>query len=378
MEKPDYYEILGINRNASCEEIKKAYRRMALLYHPDRNPGNKEAEEKFKSAAEAYSVLIDPQKKSIYDRYGYDGLKGEGFSGFSGFNSTIFEGFEDILGSIFNFGFGDFFGTRSRSQSRNYPQKGRDLYLELDISLEEAAFGVEKEIKLNRVELCPECGGTRMKPGTDKSTCSYCQGRGQVHYRQGFFTISQPCSKCGGRGEVIDSPCQNCSGTGHIREKKTIKIQVPAGICSGMRLRLEGEGDAGKKNAPRGDLYVGINVKKHRYFEREDNDLICEISISFPRAALGTKLEIPTLNGKEILKIPSGTQSGEILKLKNKGVKDIHSGRMGDLLIRVNVTTPSSLNKKQKDLLKKFAEENGENVDSLKKSELEKINRFFN
>jgi molecular chaperone DnaJ len=374
MEKPDYYDILGVNRNASCEEIKKAYRRMALLYHPDRNPGNKEAEEKFKLTAEAYSVLIDPNKRSIYDRFGYNGLKGEGFSGFSGFNSTIFEGFEDILGNIFNFGFGDIFGTRSRS--KNYPQRGRDLSLELDITLEEAAFGVEKEIKLNRVELCPECGGTKMKPGTNKSTCPYCQGRGQVHYRQGFFTISQPCHKCGGSGEIIDSPCQNCSGTGHVRIKKAMKIQIPPGICSGMRLRLEGEGDAGERNAPRGDLYVGINVKEHKYFQREDNDLICEVAISFTRAALGTNLEIPTLNGREVLKIPSGIQSGEVLKLKNKGIKDIHGGRTGDLLIRVNVVTPSSLNKEQKKLLKKFAEIAGENVESLKKIELEKIKNF--
>jgi len=376
MVKPDYYEVLGIRPNASNEEIKKAYRRMALLYHPDRNPGNKEAEEKFKTTAEAYSVLIDSQKRSIYDRYGHEGLKGEGFSGFSGFDSTIFEGFEDILGNIFNFGFGDIFGTRSRS--RSYPKRGRDLALELDISLEEAAFGVEKEIKINRVELCPECNGSKMKPGTDKRSCPHCKGRGQVHYRQGFFTISQPCIQCRGTGEIIDSPCQNCRGTGHIRNKAAKKIQIPAGISAGMRLRLEGEGDAGEKNAPRGDLYVGINVKKHKYFEREENDLICEVSISFPRAALGTKMEIPTLNGKETLKIPSGIQSGEIIKLKNKGIKDIHSSRMGDLLIKVHVITPSSLNKKQKDLLKQFAELSGEDVDSLEKGDLEKIKEYFN
>lgn len=376
MEKPDYYEILGISPSASNEEIKKAYRKMALLYHPDRNPGNKQAEEKFKTTAEAYSVLIDPQKRSIYDRYGHEGLKGEGFSGFSGFNSTIFEGFEDILGNIFNFGFGDIFGTRSRS--RSYPKRGRDLALELDISLEEAAFGVEKEIKINRVEFCPECNGSKMKPGTNRRSCPDCQGRGQVHYRQGFFTISQPCSQCRGTGEIIDSPCQNCRGTGHIRDKVTKKIQIPPGINSGMRLRLEGEGDAGEKNAPRGDLYVGINVKKHKYFEREENDLMCEVSISFPRASLGTKMEVPTLNGKETLKIPSGIQSGEIIKLKNKGIKDIHSSRMGDLLIKVNVVTPSSLNKKQKDLLKKFAELSGEDIDSLEKGDLEKIKNYFN
>ena len=376
MEKPDYYEVLGISQNASIEEIKKAYRKMALLYHPDRNPGNKEAEDKFKTTAEAYSVLIDPQKRSIYDRYGHEGLKGEGFSGFSGFNSTIFEGFEDILGNIFNFGFGDIFGSRSRS--RNYPKRGRDLSLELDITLEEAAFGVEKEIKLNRIELCPECKGSKMKPGTDRRACPHCHGRGQVHYRQGFFTISQPCSQCRGAGEIIDSPCQNCKGTGHIRDKVTKKIQIPAGISSGMRLRLEGEGDAGEKNAARGDLYVGINVKKHKYFEREENDLICEVSISFPRAALGSKMEIPTLNGKETLKIPSGIQSGELIKLKNKGIKDIHSSRMGDLLIKVNVITPSNLNKKQKNLLKKLAELSGEDVDSLEKGDLEKIKNYFN
>jgi molecular chaperone DnaJ len=254
MIKQDYYEILGISRSASPEEIKAAYRRIALTYHPDRNPGNKEAEETFKSAAEAYSVLIEPEKKSIYDQFGHDGLRGQGFSGFSGFNESIFEGFEDILGSFFNFGFGDIFGTRSRTKA--YTKSGRDLALEIELTLEEAASGLEKEIKLNRAEHCPACKGSRMTPGTQKQVCPQCQGRGQARYQQGFFSISRTCSQCSGEGNIISFPCKDCRGAGKVREKKKIRIKIPAGIDDGMRLRMEGEGEVGDLGAPRGDLYV--------------------------------------------------------------------------------------------------------------------------
>ena len=376
MTKRDYYEVLGINRGTSSEEIKKAYRKMALKFHPDRNPNNKEAEEKFKEAAEAYSILIDTEKKSVYDRFGHDGLRGEGFPGFSGFNSSVFEGFEDILGSFFNFGFGDIFGTRERGRGHS-PQRGRDLGLELVVTLEEAAFGVEKELKLSRAELCPVCDGSGMKPGTEKSVCPQCDGRGQMRYSQGFFTVSRTCNHCQGNGEIISSPCIDCHGSGKKREKKTIEIKIPEGIDDGYKLRIGGEGEVGDLNAPRGDLYVLVRVKKHRFFEREENNLFCEIPISFSQAALGATVEIPTLEENKTLKIPSGTQGEEIFRIKGKGIKSLHNYRQGDLFVKVKVETPKNLSKEQKELLKKFALSRGDNIDSIDRSILDKVKKFF-
>jgi molecular chaperone DnaJ len=371
MIKQDYYTILGISRGATPEEIKGAYRRMALKYHPDKNPGNKEAEEKFKSAAEAYSILIDPEKKSIYDQFGHDGLRGQGFSGFSGFNASIFDDFEDILGSFFNFGFGDIFGTRTRN--RSYAKSGRDMALEVELTLKEAAMGLEKEIKLNRMEYCPTCEGTRMTPGTRKNVCPQCQGRGQVRYQQGFFSLSRTCSQCRGEGEVISSPCADCRGTGKTKEKKTLHVKIPAGIDEGMRLRMEGESEVGDRGAPRGDLYIVVRVKKHKFFRREGNDLYCQIPISFTRAALGTKAEVPTLTGSEIISIPSGTQPGHIIRLKDKGIKDVHSHRKGSLFVRIDVEIPLNLSKKQKEILRKFAESRGEKLDDVDKKLIAKM-----
>ncbi|UCC41751.1 MAG: molecular chaperone DnaJ [Candidatus Aminicenantes bacterium] len=376
MEKNDYYEILEVQRNAASEEIKKAYRRMALKYHPDRNPNNKEAEEKFKKAAEAYSVLIDPEKRSIYDRFGHDGLRGEGFSGFSGFNSSVFEDFEDILGNFFSFSFGDIFGTQTRKRA-HYPQRGRDLALELEITLEEAAFGLEKEINLNRTELCPVCGGSKMRPGTQKSSCPKCQGRGQTRYQQGFFTVSRGCTYCHGTGEIITSPCEDCRGSGGVRRKKELKIKIPAGVDDSMRLRIQGEGEAGDKGAPRGDLYVITRVKKHDFFERKENNLFCQVLLSFTQAALGTTLNIPTLEEDETLKIPAGTQTGEFFKIKGKGIKDLeHRGR-GDIFVEVTVQTPVNLNKEQKELLKKFSESRGEDLEKTDRKVIKKAKKFF-
>ncbi len=376
MTKRDYYEILGLPRNASSGEIKKAYRRLALEFHPDRNPGDKEAEEKFKEAAEAYSVLIDPEKRSVYDRFGHDGLRGEGFRGFSGFNSSIFSDFEDILGNFFNFGFENFFGGRQQRRS-NYPRRGRDLALELDVTLEEAAFGTEKEIKINRVELCPECQGSRMQPGTQQEICHPCQGRGHIRYQQGFFTISRTCSQCDGTGQRIPFPCKDCRGTGKTKKKKTLKIKVPPGVDEGTKLRLEGEGEAGDKGVAKGDLYVVIRVKKHRFFEREGNSLYCEISIPFTKAALGATVEIPTLEGTELLKIPEGTQPGEIIRLKAKGIKDLYSRHKGDLFIKVLVNTPKSLSKEQKKHLRQFAESLGENLEGVDRSIIDKVKNII-
>ncbi len=375
MIKQDYYEILGISRSATPEELKSAYRRMALKYHPDKNPGNKEAEEKFKAAAEAYSVLIDPEKKSIYDQFGHSGLRGQGYSGFSGFNTSVFDDFEDILGNFFNFGFGDIFGTRTRS--RSYAKNGRDMALEMELTLEEAATGVEKEIKINRMEYCPECKGTRMTPGTQKQVCSQCQGRGQVRYQQGFFSLSRTCSQCGGQGEIISSPCDKCRGTGKVKEKKKLRVKIPAGIDDGMRLRMGQESEVGDLGAPRGDLYIVIRIKKHTFFEREGNDLYCQVPISFTRAALGTKVEIPTIFGNEIVTVPPGTQPGYVIRLKDKGIKDIHSQRKGNLYVKIEVQIPVNLSKNQKEILREFAESSGEKLEELDNSLIDKMKKII-
>ena len=373
MTKRDYYEVLEIPRNSSIEAIKKAYRKMALKYHPDRNPENKNAEEKFKEAAEAYSVLIDPQKKDVYDHFGHEGLRGEGFRGFSGFNSSIFADFEDILGSFFHFGFENFFGGGQQRRTAHYPQKGRDLVLELEINLKEAASGTEKEINLNRTEFCDVCGGSKREPGTQKSICQHCQGKGHVRYQQGFFTISRTCSSCGGSGEVITTPCKDCRGKGKVKAKKTLHIKVPVGVDNGTRLRIEGEGEVGDKGAPRGDLYVVIRIKKHKFFEREDNNLYCQISVSFPKAALGTVVEIPTLDGEESLKIPPGVQSGEIFRLKGCGIMDIYSHKKGDLFIKVNVVTPKKLSRDQRKYLRQYADSMGEDLAVVDKSVIDRV-----
>jgi molecular chaperone DnaJ len=372
MTKRDYYEILGVPRNASPESIKKSYRQLALKYHPDRNPGDRESEDRFKEAAEAYSVLIDPEKRSVYDRFGHDGLRGEGFGGFSGFNSTIFADFEDILGSFFNFGFDNIFGT-SRQRRSHQPNRGRDLALELDLKLEDAVFGTEKEIKLNRTELCPECGGSRMKPGTEKSVCQHCQGRGQVRYQQGFFAISRTCSDCHGSGEIIPFPCKDCRGTGKTRKKKTLTIKIPPGVDNGTKLRLEGEGEAGDQGAERGDLYVITHLKRHKFFKREGNDLYCEISIPFTKAALGSTIEIPTFEGPESLRIPEGTQTGQTFRLKGKGIKDLYGHRKGDAFVKVMVKTPTNLSKEQKKQLRQFADSRGEKLEGVDKSISDKL-----
>ena len=368
MEKTDYYEVLGVPRNASPEEIKKAYRQMALKHHPDRNPGDKGAEERFKEAAEAYSVLGEPQNRSRYDQFGHQGLRGETFSGF---NSTVFEDFEDILGNFFGFNFGDLFGAGTR-QRRHQPQRGRDLALEMEITLEQAAAGVEKEISLNREEPCPVCQGTRMKPGSKKGACLACGGRGQVRHQQGFFIMARTCSHCGGSGEIITAPCEECSGAGHIRRKSGLRVRVPAGVEDGSRLRISNEGETGERGASKGDLYVVIKVKKHDFFEREQNHLICDISISFVQAALGVTVEIPLFEGGEKVRIPPGTQAGEVIRLKGRGLKDLESRRLGDLFVKVHVRTPGDLSKDEKVLLRRLAELRGESLEFIDRETVRK------
>jgi molecular chaperone DnaJ len=342
-----------------------------LKYHPDRNPGNKESEEHFKEAAEAYSVLGDPQKRATYDQYGPEGLRGEAFSGF---NSTIFEDFEDILGNFFGFNFGglgDIFGGGGRAR-RSAAQRGRDLALEIEITLDEAAAGAEKEIAIHRAEICPVCHGSKLRPGTRKETCAACAGRGQVRHQQGFFTLARTCSRCGGSGEIISAPCEECRGAGHVRQKKELRVRVPAGIDDGARLRIAAEGEAGEKGAERGDLYVHVRVRKHDFFEREENHLTCEIAVSFAQASLGVTLEIPTLDGGEKLKIPPGTQSGEVFRLKGRGLRDVESRRLGDLFVRVHVRTPDDLTKEQKNLLRQLAELRGENLEFIDQQKIRK------
>ena len=371
MIKRDYYGVLEIGRGTSAEDVKRAYRRLALKYHPDRNPGNREAEEKFKEAAEAYSVLGDPGKRSTYDRFGFDGLRGEGFTGFSGFDASIFGDFEDILGSLF--GFGDFFGNRM-GRRRSYPQRGRDLALELEISLEEAAAGVERELNLNRAEHCPACHGSGMQPGTKKAGCPTCNGRGQMRYQQGFFTISRACSHCHGAGEIITTPCSECRGSGRVKQKRKLTLKIPAGVEDGSRMRIDGQGEAGDSAAAPGDLYVVIRVAKHAVFEREDNNLFCQLDISYSQAALGAAIEVRGLDrGTEVLKIPAGTQTGAVFRLKGRGIKDLHTRRHGDLYVKVRVRTPENLGKEEKALLRRLAELRGEDLDTTDRSLIDKL-----
>lgn len=376
MAKKDYYQVLGVSRDAAPDEIKKAYRQLALKHHPDRNPGSKEAEDRFKEAAEAYSVLADAEKRSVYDRFGHDGLRGEGFQGFSGFDSSVFEDFEDILGNLFGFSFGDLFGGRERGRGGRR-SRGRDLALEVEIGLEEAAAGVEREIKLSRAETCPACKGSKRKPGTTAASCPTCGGRGQVRYQQGFFTMARTCPQCQGGGEINASPCESCQGRGHVKEKRALKVRIPAGVDDGSRLRLVGEGEAGDQGMPAGDLYVVTRVRKHPFFEREGNDLACEITLSFTQAALGARIEIPTLEGNEVLKVAAGTQPGEIIRLKGKGVQDVGGRRKGDLFVKVQVKTPENLSKEQKALLGKLAELRGEDIESVDKSVVHRLKNIF-
>jgi molecular chaperone DnaJ len=373
MTKRDYYEVLGVARTSPADEIKRAYRQMALKYHPDRNPGDRGAEEKFKEAAEAYSVLGDPEKRTTYDRFGFDGLRGEGFSGFSGFDPSVFGDFEDILGSLF--GFGDVFGTRSRR--RTSPQRGRDLALELEVSLEEAASGVERDISLSRADHCPECRGTGLAPGTQKAECPTCGGRGQLRYQQGFFAVSRTCSHCQGSGEVIPSPCRNCRGSGRTKQKQTISVRIPPGVADGSRLRIGGQGEAGNPGAGPGDLYVMIRVARHPFFEREDNNLFCQIPLSFSQASLGASVEIPGLGQEpEILKIPAGTQTGAVFRLRGRGIKDVHSHRPGDMYVKVEVKTPENPSKEEKALLRRLAELRGEDLDKVDRTIAERFKKI--
>ena len=346
MTKRCYYEILSVSRNATEEEIKKSYRRLAMQYHPDRNPGDREAEERFKEAAEAYEVLSDPQKREIYNQYGHEGLSSSGFQGFSGFED-IFSSFGDIFGDIFGF-------SNGRGRSRTSARAGADLRYDLQISFMEAAFGLNKDIEIEKLARCHECGGSGSAPGTSPEVCPRCRGRGQVTQSSGFFSISSICPNCRGQGQIITQPCRNCRGGGREKIKKTVQIKIPAGVETGSRLRLRGEGEQGEYGGPNGDLYIFIHVQEHEFFQRSDDDIICRVPISFVQAALGDSIEVPTLTGTEKLKIPRGTQGGKIFRLKGKGIAHLRGFGRGDQIIETVVTIPTNLNRRQEEILKEF------------------------
>lgn len=352
MAKRCYYDILGVERNAPTDEIKKSYRKMAMQYHPDRNPGDKAAEDMFKEAAEAYEVLSDQEKKAIYDRYGHEGLSGIGFKGFSGFED-IFSSFGDIFENIFGFNTG---GRQQRTGARS----GDDLRYDLTISLEDAALGKTTEVTLEKLTTCQLCQGHGTAPGTSPTVCSRCRGRGQVTQSSGFFSISTGCPQCQGRGRVILTPCTSCRGSGKTATEKTLQLKIPAGVETGTRMRLRGEGEPGDLGGPNGDLYVFINVKPHDYFERNGNDIYCRIPISFVQAALGAKIETRTMHGTEKIKIPKGTQNGDVFRLRGRGIPELGGSGQGDQVIEAHVVVPTHLNKTQEKLLREFAKASGE------------------
>jgi len=381
--KRDYYEILGVKKSATLDEIKRAYREMALRYHPDRVPHEqkKEAEEKFKEISEAYAVLSDSQKRALYDQYGHAGIdqryayedifKGADFSsifqdlGDFGFGGGLFD---EIFSDI---GF-DIFGGRQR-QRTGRPRRGRDLEITVGITLEEASHGTEKTITVPRYEACSTCSGTGAKPGTKKITCPQCRGSGRTVVSSGFFQLAQTCSRCRGEGSIIQTPCPDCGGEGRQKVTRKIKVKIPAGVDTGSSLRMRGEGEAG--TAGRGDLYVGIEIRPHSVFQRHNNDILIETTISLSKAILGSEIEVPTLNGKVSMKIPSGTQAGRIFRLKGKGMPDLHGRGIGDELVRVNVEIPAHLTSQQRQIIEEFAKASGEDIN--KESFTDKIKKAF-
>lgn len=351
MSRPDYYEVLGVERTATEAELKSAYRKLALKYHPDRNQGSKDAEERFKQAAEAYAVLSDPQKRSAYDRFGHAGL---GAQGPGGFDPSVFVGFEDILGGLGDaFGFGDLFGGGRR---RGGPQQGSHLRYDLEISFEEAASGAETTIQFPRAEACDTCKGTGAAAGSGPTVCPSCQGRGQQRYQQGFFTVARTCSQCRGAGKIIARPCGTCRGDGRVPKDRKLTVRIPAGIATGQRLRLQGEGEHGTLGGPPGDLFVVIQVQEHAFFRRDGNDLFCEIPVNYPTLALGGEIRVPTVLGEtEALKVPEGTPTGTTFRMRGKGMPDVSGRGRGDLMVTVQVSVPKKPNKEQRKLLEQLA-----------------------
>lgn len=373
-DKRDYYEVLGVDKSASADEIKKAYRKLAKQYHPDVNPGDKSSEAKFKEANEAYSILSDDQKRSNYDRFGHAAFDGSG-GGFSGFEGFGFGGLDDLFESFMGGGFG-----RSRAK-RNGPQRGNDLQYAMEITFEEAAFGVTKEVALSRLQNCSVCSGSGAKPGTSAETCKHCQGTGQIRYTQstpfGQFVNVKTCDVCRGEGKIITHPCETCNGKGRVSKNSRISINIPSGIDEGQTISLKGEGEPGLRGGPAGDLYVTIHIKPHALFKREGYDVVCDIPISFTQAALGAEIDIPTIDGMIKHTVPEGTQTGTVFKLKGKGIKHLRSNARGDEYIRVNVEVPTKLSQKQKELLRQLAEVSGDEGLEQKKGFFNKVKDLF-
>ncbi len=377
MSKQDYYEVLGVGRNSTEQEVKSAYRRLAIKFHPDKNPGDAEAEEKFKEAAEAYSVLSDPEQRGRYDRFGHAGVaNGAGARG-GGWGSPGFSGIEDILGDLF--GFGDVFGGGSARSGRGRAQaaqRGADLRYDLEISLEEAATGMSASIRIPRLENCDVCSGTGAAEGTQPQTCATCGGSGHVRYQQGFFSVARTCSTCRGTGTIIRNPCQNCQGAGRIEREKTIEVKIPAGVETGSRLRLPNEGESGLFGGPQGDLYVVLHVKEHENFERQGNNLYSSVPITFAQAALGAEVSVATLAGEpQQLKVPAGTQTGTVFRIKGQGMSVLGGRGRGDLFVAVTVITPATLTREQRKLLEQLAEI--EETDLADKGLLNKVRNIF-
>ena len=375
MAKRDFYETLGVAKNASDEEIKKAYRKLAMKYHPDRNPDSKQAEDKFKEAKEAYEMLSDPQKREAYDRFGHAGVD-PNVGGAGGAGAGFGGGFSDAFGDIF----GEIFGGGGRQRGGPQVYRGADIRYNLDITLEQAANGFETTIRVPSWDECETCHGSGAKPGTSPTTCATCGGHGQVRMQQGFFSIQQTCPKCHGSGKVIPDPCNPCSGSGRVKRNKTLEVKIPAGIDDGMRIRSTGNGEPGMNGGPPGDLYVEIHIKQHGVFQRDGDDLHCEMPISFAKAALGGEIEVPTLSGKVSFSVPEGTQSGKTFRLRSKGIKGVRSGFPGDLFCHVVVETPVKLTDRQKELLRDFDQlttEGGAKHSPQSKSWMDKVKEFF-
>ena len=378
--KRDYYDVLGVDKSADATAIKKAYRKLAMKYHPDKNPGDKEAEEKFKEINEAYEVLSDETKRRNYDQFGHEGVNGQGFGGAGGFGGQGFGGFDDIFGDIFGDMFGGGFSGGSR-QRRRGPERGADIKQRVNISFEEAAFGKKVQVKINRSEECDQCHGSGAKPGTSKKTCPTCHGSGQVQSVQrtpfGNIASTRTCSTCNGEGEVIDSPCSKCHGKGSIRKTKTIEVDIPAGIDNGQMIKLGGQGELGTRGGPRGDLYIEVNVQSHPLFTRDGYDVYLEMPITFAQATLGDKIQVPTLDGKVEYEVPEGTQTGTVFRLREKGIPKLRSNSRGDQYVKVIIDTPKKLNDEQKELLRKFDESCGNKVHEKQRTWKSKIDNFF-
>ncbi len=364
--KRDYYEVLSVERTADGEVLKKSFRKLAMQYHPDRNPGDKDAEDKFKEASEAYEVLSDAERRARYDRFGHQGV--EGFGGGSGFNNV---NINDIFGEIF----GDIFGGGGRGR-RGGRNRGADLRYNLELTFEEAAFGTDVTVKIPRPKRCDTCDGTGSK-SKQRRQCPTCGGAGEVRFTQGFFAVARTCTQCAGTGAVVADPCKDCKGTGKNESVSELAVKIPGGVDTGTRVRLAGEGEPGEQGGPSGDLYVVVHVKEHALFHREEFEVFCEVPVSFVQATLGTQLDVPTLDGMVKMKIPEGTQSGKVFRLKGKGIPHLQSSGRGDQHVRVVVETPQNLSSKQRELLTQFAEASGENVNPQSKSFFEKVKELL-